>query len=65
MWEAEGRFLPRWELGLGCDAGGDVRFGVGAGGGGRVPRVGSSLDFLVPRGIVRGGGGWRVGETVR
>jgi len=45
--------------------GGDVRFGVGAGGGGRVPRVGSSLDFLVPRGIVRGGGGWRVGETLR
>lgn len=31
MWEAEGRFLPRWELGLGCDAGGDVRFGVGGG----------------------------------
>jgi len=36
--------------------GGNLRFGVG-GGGGRVPRVGSSLDFLVPRGIVRGGGG--------
>jgi len=31
VWEAEGRFLPRWESGLGCDAGGDVRFGVGGG----------------------------------
>jgi len=65
VWEAEGRFLPRWELGLGCDAGGGCEVWGWGRGGGRVPRVGSSLDFLVPRGIVRGGGGWRVGETLR
>jgi len=46
-----------------------VRFGVRCRGGcevwgwgGRVPRVGSSLDFLVPRGIVRVVG---VGELER
>jgi len=59
VWEAEGRFLPRWELGLGCDAGGGCEVW---GWGGRVPRVGSSLDFLVPRGIVRVVG---VGELER
>jgi len=37
VWEAEGRFLPRWELGLGCDAGGGCEvWGWGRGGGART-----------------------------